>query len=60
MYEKKTGIQMYEKQQAYQCMKKNTHTNVWKTNLIYWSGGQPITAPREHGGTVPFPRAPQP
>ena len=47
---RKTRIQMYD---------ENTHTNVWKKNLIYWSGGQPITAPREHGGTVPFPREPQ-
>ena len=30
-----------------------------KNILIYWSDGQPITAPREHGGTMPFPRAPQ-
>ena len=26
----------------------------------YWSGGQQITAPGEHGGTVPCSRAPQP
>ena len=31
-----------------------------KKILIYWSDGQPITAPREHGGTVPFPRESQP
>ena len=89
---KKTGIQMYEKKQAfkwmsknpaykiaYKCMKKTTHTNVWqkhtykqaykymtktriktyeKNILIYWSGGQPITAPKEYG--VPCSRAPQP
>ena len=54
-------IQMYDKNAykiAYKCMKKNRHTNVWKKTviqmyekniLIYWSGGQPITAPREYG-----------
>ena len=60
-----TRIQMYEKKHeykhVYKCIKKtkvgkNRHTNI----LIYWSDGQSITAPREHGGTVPFPRAPQP
>jgi len=51
---------------AYKCMEK-TRTNVLKQHahkcmektLIYWSGGQPITAPRDYGGTLPFPRAPQ-
>ena len=61
-----TRIQMYEKDRhtnvwkkhAYKCMKKNTHTNVWKkyTYILERS----ITAAREHGGTMPFSRAPQP
>jgi len=59
-----TRIQMYDKN-----TQTKTHTSVWKKTgiqlyvkniLIYWSGGQPITAPMEHGGTVPFSRAPQP
>ena len=43
-------------------MKKTIQTRIpmyEKNSLIYWSGGKPITVPREHGGTVPFPRAPQ-
>ena len=36
-------------------MNKIRHKN---NILIYWSGGQPITAPREYG--VPCSRAPQP
>ena len=54
----KTRIQMYE-QNTYKCMKKTGIQMYEKNSLIYWSGGQPISVPREHGGTVRFPRAPQ-
>ena len=50
---------MYEKKPTYKCMTKTGIQMYVKNSLIYWSGGQSITAPREHGGTVPFPRAPQ-
>jgi len=43
-----TRIQMYEKKRI----------KMYEKNILkYWSGGQPITALREHG--VPFPWAPQ-
>ena len=35
------------------------HT-LFKTDAIHWSGGQPIIAPREHGGAAPCSRAPRP
>jgi len=35
------------------------HTLI-ETDAVHWSGGQPITAPGEHGGTVPCSRAPRP
>ena len=35
------------------------HTLI-ETDGIHWSGGQPFTAPVEHGGTVLCSRAPQP
>jgi len=38
-------------------MQRVTHS---ETAAIHWSGGQPITAPGEHGGTVPCSRAPRP
>ena len=65
---KKKGIQMYDKKthkkHAYKCMTKTgiqTRIKMYDKNiLIYWSCGQPITAPREHGGTALFSRAPQP
>ena len=49
----------YAYKQAYQCMKKTGIQMYEKNILMYWSGGQPITAPRENGGTVPCSRAPQ-
>ena len=30
------------------------HT-LMETDAIHWNSGQPFTAPREHGGTVPWP-----
>ena len=66
MYEKnthtKTHTNVWQKhayKHVYKCMKK-TPKNVWKKTgiKIYWSGGQPITAPREYG--MPCSRAPQP
>ena len=43
---------MYEKnayKHAYKCMTKTRIKMYEKDILIYWSGGQPITAPRENG-----------
>ena len=34
------------------------HTLI-ETDRIHWSGEQPITAPGEHGGTVPCSRGPR-
>ena len=44
---------------TYKSLKKTSIQIYEKNILIYWSGGQPITAPREHGGTVSCSRAPQ-
>ena len=54
----KTRIQMCEKNPAYICMIKTRIQMCEKNILIYWSGGQPITAPREapqpwQGGELP-------
>ena len=58
----KTRIQMCEKNQtykhAYKCMTKTRIKMYEKNILIYWSGGLPITAPREYG--VPCSMVPQP
>jgi len=40
------------------CTCTGSHTHGDRCHL-HWSGGQPITAPGEHGGTVPCSMAPQ-
>ena len=44
---------MYEKN-AYKCMTKTGIQMYEKDILIYWSSGQPITTPKEHGGYSAF------